>query len=274
MGLLSRHAFFVTLALVVSAFSAGQVHAQSIIGTTAVARGTITAQKIDGSVHALAIGTPLHQNDTIQTGTDGIVELLFIDQTVMTLGPNSHLRLDELVFQPNAGGKFLSTLTTGVARFFSGVQPKSAYAVQTPTATIGIRGTIFDVLVDKDRATTVILRRGIVALRNQSGVVRTIRTPNLASTARRINEAPSKAARPDRSSEQRAQRLNELTPARVSTFTARKFQATRATPPSRGNSPRLKRPPISRKPIARATNVTAYKARVLRSKFRKSLLKR
>jgi len=247
--------------------------AQSVIGTTSEAQGQITARGIDGKVRALNLGSTLKQNDTIRTGKNAIVELLFLDQTVMTLGPESELRLDELVYQPRIGGRFLTTLALGVARFFSGVQPKSAYAVQTPNATIGIRGTIFDVVVDRDQATTVVLRRGIVTFRNQSGVTRTIRKPNFASTARRANRAPSNPARSDRDLERKTLLLNKLSPARVSSSSVRKIgtpgKQTKATP-RRTTLRQRKSPVTARKASVRKSPIKTSvlrSARILRNKI-------
>lgn len=258
---------FLLCALIGLMIGAAGASAQSVIGTTSEARGQITARGIGGKVRTLNLGAALKQNDTLSTGPDGIAELLFLDQTVMMLVPDSELRLDEFVYQPAGGDKFLTTLAVGTARFFSGVQPKAAYAVQTPNATIGIRGTIFDVMVGRDQVTTVVLRRGIVALRNRSGVTRTIRTPNLASTARRADQPPSKPARINRNIERKTRKLNELTPAKVSARAAKqvKTQAQRAKSASRTSSSRLKKTRTTQRNITSSVKKSTIKASVLRS---------
>ncbi|MDA0656680.1 MAG: FecR family protein [Proteobacteria bacterium] len=190
--------------------------AQNIVGVTSGTKGKVSVRSTDGSVRALAPGTSLRQNDVIRTDANGITELLFLDQTVMIVGPQSQLRLNNVRYQPNSGGKFLATLSIGVARFFAGVQPDGAHALKTPAATISARGAIFDVLVEEDKETTVILRHGVVGLRNKSSISRMVQKPGLASTVRTIDEAPSDAERPTREKEQRMQALNELAPANIS----------------------------------------------------------
>jgi hypothetical protein len=206
--------------------------AQNIVGVTSGAKGKVSVRSIDGSVRPLALGTSLRQNDIIRTDASGITELLFLDQTVMIIGPQSQLRLNNVRYQPSSGGKFLATLSTRVARFFSGVQADGAYSLKTPTATINGRGAIFDVLVDEDKETTVILRRGVVRLRNKSTISRMVRKPGLASTARAIDEAPSNTERPTQEKEQRMQALNELAPANISLKIGQALAANHPPTPS------------------------------------------
>jgi hypothetical protein len=94
------------------------------------------------------------------------------DATNLAMGSKSTLKLDRFVF---AGGgessysKAVLNLTKGTFRFITGNSPKTAYDIDTPVASIGVRGTIVDIKVDKG-VTTVALQEGkaIVGLRNRS----------------------------------------------------------------------------------------------------------
>lgn len=94
----------------------------------------------------LDIASPVYADDTIRTGPSGVVELLFIDNTRLVLGPRSTVVLDKFVYDRNGRAKaVVLKLATGAFRFATGDSPKSAYKVNTPNAAIGVRGTKFDV---------------------------------------------------------------------------------------------------------------------------------
>lgn len=66
-------------------------------------------------------------------------------------------------------GRLAITATKGVFRFLSGKFASSAYEIKTPTATMGVRGTFFDVIVEEDGLTTVAVQEGEVELANFDG---------------------------------------------------------------------------------------------------------
>ena len=72
------------------------------------------------------------------------MQLLFLDKTSMTIGPNSDLAIDEYVYDPNTNtGKLAATLGKGVMRFVGGQISHAGNAqVTTPNAVVGIRGGI------------------------------------------------------------------------------------------------------------------------------------
>jgi hypothetical protein len=97
-------------------------------------------------------GFEVQEDDTLRTGPDGSLGVLFKDDTVLSLGPESVLAVDEFVFAPKQG-KFSIVLRMlkGTAGYLSGLisklSPESAH-FETPTASIGIRGTQFVVRVE------------------------------------------------------------------------------------------------------------------------------
>lgn len=117
------------------------------IGTAAAVRNQVTAAN-GGQERRLAVGNPVFANEGVRTGADSVAQLLFADQTTLSLGPRSAITLDRYVYDPNRSvGDVGVSLTQGAMRFVSGRQDPSSYQVRTPVATIGVRGTIVDFLL-------------------------------------------------------------------------------------------------------------------------------
>jgi hypothetical protein len=73
------------------------------------------------------------------------------------------------------------SLVKGGLRTISGQIDKSAYTMETPTATLGIRGTVFDVYIKADGTTVVILREGAVDITSRTGDKQRLNAVGLAS---------------------------------------------------------------------------------------------
>ncbi len=83
------------------------------------------------------------------------------DNTNLSLGPNATIKLDRTVFNDEHSYRAIAIrLTTGAFRFVTGNSEKAAYKITTTVATIGVRGTILDILSQKGK-TTVVLQEGI-----------------------------------------------------------------------------------------------------------------
>jgi hypothetical protein len=99
-----------------------------------------------------AVGTPVHQDDVIETGADGSVGVTFKDNTTMSIGPDTKLAVDEFVYAPEQEKYgFRTRMVQGTLFYVSGTIAKlapEAVSVATPVGTIGIRGTRFLVKVD------------------------------------------------------------------------------------------------------------------------------
>jgi len=100
----------------------------------------------------LTIGSKIFENDMIVTGSEGTVGITFNDGSMLTLGPNGKVVVDNYVF--NLSEKkltFLSQLLKGTVTFMSGAINKIApgsVRFTTPTATLGLRGTKVIIEVD------------------------------------------------------------------------------------------------------------------------------
>ena len=109
----------------------------------------------NGARSAAKIGDPLYEKDTIETGADGSIGITFIDNTVMSSGPNSQIVLEDYQFNSsNFKGSMLTDMNRGTVSMVSGDIARStpgAMKVKTPTAILGVRGTRFVVEVKDNR---------------------------------------------------------------------------------------------------------------------------
>jgi hypothetical protein len=118
-----------------------------------------------GRTGVLQEGSPVTLGDVIQTDGRGVAQLVFADQTRIAVGPNSRLVVQEVLFrQQGTAQRFVVDAVSGSFRFISGQSPSSSYAIRTPTATMAIRGTSFDLAVGGARGTDLVLFEGEVEM--------------------------------------------------------------------------------------------------------------
>src|SRR5262245_23606625 len=95
----------------------------------------------------MSAGSELVANQRIRTGDASSAQLLFLDETSVSMGARSDLVLDRFVYNPNRGtGNVVLSTARGALRFVTGAQNPTNYTVKTPVATIGVRGTIAEIL--------------------------------------------------------------------------------------------------------------------------------
>jgi hypothetical protein len=124
------------------------------------------AAALGGATRTLVVGSDIFIGDVVQTGAKGQVQILFADNTKLVVGPQSELKIDDYLLRNNGGsGKFVVDMLSGSFRFATGNGPKNKYELDTPTGTIGVRGTQFDVFVAPDGTTTILHYLGTVIFR-------------------------------------------------------------------------------------------------------------
>ena len=98
--------------------------------------------------------------DTVKTG-QGKTAIQFVDDTRVDVTAHSKLLIDEFVYDPNnKTGKLSIKATAGTVRYASGQIAKNSQQnvkIETPTATIGVRGTDFTMTIDEIGGSTIIL---------------------------------------------------------------------------------------------------------------------
>lgn len=104
-----------------------------------------------GTRSDLKLSEPIIRNAELATADKGALEVTFLDGSKLTMGQNSRLTVDEYVYTgPGGAGKQTVRYTKGLFRFLSGSIPKDQVKIETPTVTIGIRGTIFRTAIADD----------------------------------------------------------------------------------------------------------------------------
>ena len=97
-----------------------------------------------GGTQSLTTGSEVYSNELVRTVGQSMAQLLFVDNTNLSIGPLSMIRLDSFVYDPNASrGNVVLRAGVGAFRFITGLQDKKSYAIKTEFATIGVRGTEF-----------------------------------------------------------------------------------------------------------------------------------
>ncbi len=136
-------ASLLSLSAVIALMCDSVAHAQQV-GTAAAVNPASTARELSGNTRTIVLGQSIAHKERIQTTAAGSVQLLFLDKTSMTIGPNSDVSIDEYVYDPQANsGKLAATLAKGAMRFVGGQISHSGEAtIRTATAVVGIRGGV------------------------------------------------------------------------------------------------------------------------------------
>jgi len=136
----------VLLATLGAVACAGPARAGDTIGVVRTVGGAATVTRGENVLPADP-GMKLLVGDALATGADGSLGVILRDDSCLSLGPSSRLVLRSFLFHPKAGNfELLARLSRGTMVYLSGLIGKLApekVRFETPTATIGIRGTRF-----------------------------------------------------------------------------------------------------------------------------------
>ena len=149
------------------------------IGNVENITGAVVAIRPDGTRIELQIGDPVYQGDILESGPDGAIGVLLADETTFSMAEDGRMVLDEMIYDPGTqeGSVSLSVLQ-GVFTFVSGQVAKTdpdAMTLDTPVATIGIRGTQVGIEILPDGTVDVVLMEesdgfvGEVVISNDGG---------------------------------------------------------------------------------------------------------
>jgi hypothetical protein len=115
-------------------------------GHVKVSRGSVQIER-SGQTLPAQVGATVQAGDVVTTGTDGSVGITFLDNSLLSAGPNSVLAIDRFAFDSTTHqGAFESSLKQGTLSVVSGKlakQSPEAMKVKTPAAVLGVRGTEF-----------------------------------------------------------------------------------------------------------------------------------
>jgi hypothetical protein len=143
------------------------------IGAAAKVSGEVYWLTSDGRKIPIDTSKPVFLNERVVTGANGHMQVMLLDETVFTLGPNSDMIMDDYVYDPNTTmGKVAANLAKGTFRYVTGkmqsVYPE-ARKIKLPVGTIGIRGTDIEVQFQPGAPGYIKLFRGEVEIMPVTG---------------------------------------------------------------------------------------------------------
>jgi hypothetical protein len=120
---------------------------QAAAGHFLFVTGNVKVVSKTGQAHAAARGGEVDVGDTISTGSASTAQLKMVDGGFLAVRPQSELRVDSYSFHGNKSDNSTVSLVKGGFRAITGMigknNPQNDIA-KTPTATIGIRGTLYE----------------------------------------------------------------------------------------------------------------------------------
>jgi ferric-dicitrate binding protein FerR (iron transport regulator) len=167
----ARHALAVTswmcawaLGATAAAMAADNAPSEPEVGTTVLIKKHVTGT-LGSEERPLHTGLRVYRNELLQTGVSAQAELKLDDDTKLALGPNAELRLDEFAVASSNDLKSVTlNFIKGTFRFITGSNASESYKLETPSATIGVRGTVFDICITPSGDTLVLLHQGEVEI--------------------------------------------------------------------------------------------------------------
>lgn len=121
-----------------------------VVGRVKVTSGAAFVLR-DGAQVPAQLGQVLYESDGIRTGGDGKIGVTLTDDTRLSLGPNSELKLEKFTFAPADSAFALAVkFVKGAATYVSGRIAKlapDAIRLETPASIIGVRGTTLAIQV-------------------------------------------------------------------------------------------------------------------------------
>lgn|GEM_PF-4719742 len=153
---------------------AAQVQAAETIGRVLMTTGEVIATAGSGEKRSLKRRSVLFEGDTIRTGDKAQVQMRFKDGSILSLRANSAFLLETFDYhgEQHADNRVLMRLLEGGFRTITGVighdDPK-AYRVETPVATIGIRGTNYEAVQESSNALVTAVWQGGIRVSNDQG---------------------------------------------------------------------------------------------------------
>ncbi len=153
---------YIFVLAVVNVLAGPVLAAPADVGVTVAVKNEVTVES-GHNTQVLLKGGILHQDEVIVTGTDALAEVELLDKTKLAVGPDARLALDKFVYNPGASPASIAiNLSKGAFRFLTGLAPKDAYEIKTPTASLGVRGTVLDIYVSSRGETAILLQAGAV----------------------------------------------------------------------------------------------------------------
>ena len=178
------------LGLIGALFSAAHGQVPLKVGQAEVIRNEVVSVG-EAELVRVSVGDQVVRDETLRTSDDSHARIRLLDDTKLSLGPRSTIKIDRAVYSGETSYREITVkLSEGAFRFITGKSDKKSYKIETPLASIGVRGTILDIRIQQNQTLvalhdgeasvcsggqcTQLLQRGHTATvsRDRSGVVR------------------------------------------------------------------------------------------------------
>ena len=167
------HLFLLAVVTLFLAYSPADAATQ--VATVVAARGDVQALDAKGKARALSVQSPIFEDDTLRTGERSRVQIMFTDNTLVSLGTATTMKIAEYRWQPDQKDGALKTrIKEGTFRVMGGALTKTApqnFKTETPTATIGIRGSMYAGVATADFLSVVFQGGKGIEITNPFGTV-------------------------------------------------------------------------------------------------------
>jgi hypothetical protein len=148
--------------------SAAAAEETADVGAMAEVQRTVYGAPPQGSQMVKRLGDPVIFRETLETLDNSGALVRFIDDSKLTIGARSKVVIDAFVFDPaKAEGNALIQISVGTLRWVTGGMPKGKTVIETPTATLTLRGTDVIVHVHPDGTTDTTVNEGDVDAHNK-----------------------------------------------------------------------------------------------------------
>jgi hypothetical protein len=218
-----------SLAVAALTLASQPAFAETKVGVAAAVKNQVQG----GNARSIAVGGSVFANERIRTGDAATAQFMFLDKTVMSMGPKAELVLDKYVYNPDrgTGGQVVVNAVQGTMRFVTGSQNPTNYQIKTPVATLGIRGTVVDLKVSQDQ-TFIGVIEGSLTIRMLDGTTLTIGKGEyvvISKTGAVIGKGPYNGSDPNKVEMADWIRIDEIN--QLNAINARNYQAPVKVPP-------------------------------------------
>lgn len=146
--------------------------AQQAVGKAVAITVNVTGAR-DADSRRLGKGDGIFEHERISTDAKGTGQFELLDQTRLAVGPGSSVKLDQFVYNSDKKATAVAIeVGRGALRFISGRSESKVYSIRTPAATLGVRGTVFDIYVAPDGEMAVAMIEGGIEICPRGGACR------------------------------------------------------------------------------------------------------
>jgi hypothetical protein len=135
----------------------------------------------------VSVGDEVVRDETLRTSADSDARIRLLDDTNLSIGPRSTIKIDRAVYSGARNYQEITVrLSQGAFRFITGNSDKKSYKIETPFATIGVRGTILDIRVEANQ-TLVTLQDGEASVCSSGQCTQLLKRGHTANVSRDRN---------------------------------------------------------------------------------------